>query len=321
MNYKKILLIFIIFLTFLGTGSMLSNVQSREADQLLEAHGLSNNTRDIRTDSKETVKNFLQYLNKNYPHKKIQLHLDNNYEKNQILVWANHNIIGLPTESGRYFSPDDFQGQVSFAVLGPNAEVGTAKMQNNQYVIWGNQYYSVIGTLKHYHQIEQNKYYLTTGINQPTAQSKLNNYRIVIDSSNKVIHRVAKHYRAKVRMPSFVKKHQIHRFSIIRELLVILLFWIIAAVCNALLALLNWRTVKQTHLHGHLLRNWLINRSARLGLVELLVGVAAYIFLRWRAFYSKADHLGWLLLFSWLIIIVVYGISILRLIRKDTHSA
>ena len=64
MNYKKIVLFFIIFMCLLGVGSMLSNVQSREADQLLEAHGLSNNTRYIEVNRNETISDFLRYLDK-----------------------------------------------------------------------------------------------------------------------------------------------------------------------------------------------------------------------------------------------------------------
>ena len=93
----------------LGVGSMLSNVQSREADQLLEAHGLSNNTRYIEVNRNETISDFLRYLDK-YKNANIQLHLDNRYDNDQVLVWANHNVINLPTQNGRYFTPDDFEG-------------------------------------------------------------------------------------------------------------------------------------------------------------------------------------------------------------------
>lgn len=71
MNYKKILLLFTIFLCLLGIGAVLSNVQSREANQLLEAHGLSNNTRYIDIDNNQSVEDFLKYLDKTYHNKKF----------------------------------------------------------------------------------------------------------------------------------------------------------------------------------------------------------------------------------------------------------
>lgn len=321
MNYKKIVLFFIIFMCLLGVGSMLSNVQSREADQLLEAHGLSNNTRYIEVNRNETISDFLRYLDK-YKNANIQLHLDNRYDNDQVLVWANHNVINLPTQNGRYFTPDDFEGQVSFAVLGPETKnVQITESQGNQYLNWNNDHYSVIGDLKHYHQMEQNKYYLSTGIDQPTAKNKLKDYRIIIDSSNKVIHKIAKHYHVKVNTPSFVKNHQIHRFSILKEIAIILLFWIFIVVCNGLLAFLNIQQLKKSHLRGHLSKNWIINRSVQLILLESLISIGAYTFLRWRAFFSKPDHLIGLIILSFIIIMVSYLISIIYLWRKYINNA
>ena len=66
MNFKKIFLLLVPLLTFLGIGTMLSNIESGYADELLEAHGLTNNTRYFRTDSDESISSFLQYLDKNY---------------------------------------------------------------------------------------------------------------------------------------------------------------------------------------------------------------------------------------------------------------
>ncbi|WEV70187.1 hypothetical protein OZY43_04320 [Lactobacillus sp. ESL0785] len=321
MKFKKLGLIIIIFLALLGIGSMLSNVQSREADQLLEAYGLSNSTRYIEVNQKQKVSTFLHYLTKNYPHNNIQVHLAKKGHSSQTLIWANHTIINLPTESGRYFSTDDFQGQVSFAVLGLNAKVKTLKTQGNQYVILGQKYYSVIGILKHYRQMKQDGYYLTTGPQQPTGRFKLKNYQIIIDASDKVMHKIAMHYHVKEKTPLFVKKHQIHQFSVIREILLIILFLIAAISCNFLLAVVDWQTVKRTNLSGNLLRNWLINRGIRIILTEILVTVGAYLFLRWRAFYSKPEHLIWLLAASWLVIVIGYTCSIVYLSRKDKNCA
>ena len=321
MKFKKIILVIIIFLSFLGIGSMLSNVQSREADQLLEAYGLSNNTRYIEIKNKQNVRSFLLYLQKKYPRNKIQVHMTCRSKKNQTLVWSNHDVLNLPTESGRYFTKDDFKGRVSFAVLGLNAKVPTYKVQGNEYVYLNKKYYTVVGTLKHYRQMKQDSYYLSTSPKQPTGKFKLRDYQIIIDSSNKVIRQIAKHYGVKAKIPLFVKNHQIHQFSIIREILFIIVFLLIASFSNLVLAFIDWKTVKSTHLKGNLLRNWLINHGIRILLIEVLVTISAYFFLIWRTFLSKPQHLIWLLTGCWIIISIIYSICILHLSRKDQNNA
>lgn len=321
MNWKKILFIIIVFMTFLGTGAMLSNVQSRAADQLLDAHGLSNNTRYFYTNKNEKISDFLKYLEKKYPNEYIQLHLDNREVTNQVLVWANHKTTNLPTQSGRYFTLDDFKGQVSFAILGPDAVNDAVEFQNNKYIIDGKHYYSVIGVFKNYHQNEQEKYYLTTGIDQPTAQGNLKNYRIVIDSPNKnIIRKIAKKYNEKLYIPIFVKNHQFHRFSVLSEISITILLWITAILANSLIALMQWRQIKRTNLKGSLLRNWIMNRSSRLFLIEAILAIVAYFFLRTHAFISNANHLAFLIIFNWVIAIIAYIIKMVLLYNKEKHK-
>lgn len=321
MNWKKIIFLLIILLSFLGTGAILSNVQSREADQMLEGHGMSNNTRYFVTHKKQTVQKFLAYLIKKYPHDKIQLHLDNRQNKNEVLVWANHPTLNLPTQTGHYFQSDDFKGQITFAVIGPNVKENLVERQNNLYLYSQNRYFSVIGQLKDYHQSEQTKYYLSTGINQPTAKKTLKYFRIVIDCSNhRHLQSIAKHYGGKLHVPAFVKNHQIYRFSVIREMLLIMLLWLIAGGANALLALLNMRQVRLTHLRGNLLRNWIINRSLRLFLIESLLAILAAIILHMRMFFNKPDHLWLLLAGNWLFILIAYVIGIIVFNRREQRK-
>ena len=262
MNFKKIFLLLILLLSFLGIGTMLSNIESSYADELLEAHGLTNNTRYFRTDSDEKISIFLKYLDKNYANHQIQLHLDNNYEKKQVLVWANHAVTGLPTESGRYFSPDDFKGQVSFAVLGPTVKLNLLDVQNNKYVILGKNYYSVIGEFKDYPQVEMDKYYLSTGIDQPTAKDQLKNYRIVVDATPAVIEKIAKHYHASLHIPSFVQEHHRDRLSVVPDILMLVVCLLVGMITNMLLAIGIKRQARLTRLHDDLLRNWVIITAA-----------------------------------------------------------
>ena len=317
MNFKRIFLLLVPLIMFLGIGTMISNIQSDYADEVLEAHGLTNNTRYFRTDSDESISSFLRYLNKNYKNHQIQLHFDSNYEKKQVLVWSNHVVKSLPTETGRYFSPDDFEGKVSFAVLGPTAKINVLEAQNNKYVVLGRNYYSVIGTFKNYPQVEMDKYYLSTGVNQPTARDQLRNYRIVIDSTPYVISKIAKHYHAKLHIPSFVQEHHRDRLSVLPNILMLITCMILGVVTNIVLAILMMRQAKLTHLHGDLFRNWVINRSARTLMVEGVCGLLAYIFLRWHAFYSVASVLSIVLLVAWLMNVVAFCITLYHLMGKD----
>lgn len=321
MNWKKVFLVLVVLFTFLGVGAMLSNVQSREADQLLEAHGMGNNSRYIYIKKKIKISSFLKYLTRNYEHKDIALHLDNKKKKSQVLVWTNHQVIPLSTEDGRYFAPDDFKGKLSFAVIGPDLKASKVETQGNTYLVLNKRYYPVIGELKSYHKIEQNKYYLSTGIDQPTAQETINNYRVVIDASSKTITQIARHYKTKIATPDFVRDHQIHRFSIFKEISLIVLFWIIAMISNALIGIMQWRQVKVTHLRGSLLRNWLLNRGSRLILIEAVLGFIAYFFLRHHAFFRRTDHLIELLIISWLLASIAYVVTWLYLHRKDKKIA
>ena len=317
MNFKKIFLLFIPLLAFLGMGTMLSNIDSGHADELLEAHGLTNNTRYFRTSNNESISSFLRYLDKYYANHQLQLHLDSNYEKKQVLVWANHTVKSLPTEEGRYFSPDDFKGKVSFAVLGPATNVNLLDVQNNKYIVLGQNYYSVIGEFKDYPQVEMDKYYLSTGVDQPTAKDQLKNYRIVIDGAPNVIERVAQHYHARLYVPSFVKKHHRDRWSVVPYILMLLGAMLFGIGGNLLLATLIKRQAKLTHLHGVLLRNWVINQSVRLFLIEGALGIFTYIFLKYHAFYSADSSLVIMLIASWIIFVVAFCMTVYFLVRKD----
>lgn len=321
MNWKKITFIFIVFLTFVASGLLLSNVQSREANQLLDAHGLSNSTRYFYSKKNITVSEFISYLNKNYHSKRLQLHLTNRKNHVQTLIWANHSLLQLPVESGRYFAADDFQGQVSFAVLGSNTKKNVLDVQNNKYLKYNQQYYSVIGTIKERYQDKNNSYYLSTGINQPTGKFKLQDYQIILDcNSQQSLKKIAHHVGGTLYTPDFVRKHQIYRFSVIREIFFILLLWLIAIGANALIAMMQWRQVKLTHLKGSLLRNWIINRGLRLVLIEIALEIFAYILLRTWAFYNKPDHLILLLVLNLILALLSYLISGFTLFMKERKN-
>ena len=317
MNIRKIFLTLIIILSLLGSGTILSKIQSKEADQLLETYGLSNNTRYFYINSDRQIKDFLTHLDNRYEKATIQIHFDNKYEADQVLVWANNNIIAQPTENGRYFSIDDFSGQVPVVVLGPDSAANITEVQGNRYLKLDDRYYTVIGEFKNYHQIEQDSYYLTTGINQPTATGKLKDYRIIIDAPEHIIRQVAKHYHTQMYIPKFVTTHRNNRFSTIKEVILIALIVLIGVVANILVATVYWRQSKSTHLRDDLLRNWIMNRSIRYILFEALLDVGVYILLSWRAFYSYPSHFAILSLIEFILFMVSYVLTYFYLSRKE----
>lgn len=317
MNLKKLTFIFITFLTFIASGLLLSNVQSREADQLLEAHGLDNNTRSLNIESNENIKSFLEYLSQKYHQKNLQVHFESKLDKKQVLIWANHNIHQLPTQRGRYFNSADFNGKVSFAVLGPDVKRNVIEVQNNQYIRLNNRYYSVIGEFKNYHQIGQQNYYLSTGINQTTANEKLRNYTIYIDGPVAILRRIAKKYQTKLIYPSFVKKRQFYRLSVVHEIILILLLFVLALITNALVAIIDYRQSSLTRLKANLFRNWFINKNIRLILMEAINALIAFFLLNSCAFFNKVDHLAILLAINLIVAITGYEMMGLYLLLKE----
>ncbi|CCI85588.1 hypothetical protein FC52_GL000247 [Lactobacillus pasteurii DSM 23907 = CRBIP 24.76] len=317
MNLRKIFLTLLILLSFLGMGITLSNIQSQEADQLLETHGLSNNTRYFYTDKKTTIRSFLKYLHKNFKNSQIQVHFNNRYEKDQVLVWANKSIVAQPTDNGRYFTMDDFNSMVTVAVLGPDSNINTTTSQNNKYIIYDNRYYSVIGTFKRYKQIDQYRYYMTTGINQENSTDSLANYRVSIDASARVLKAVSKHYKVSLKYPGFVIRHKSRKYSIIQELILIVLLSLVGIIGNVIIAMLHWKQAKLTRLRGDLLRNWLINRSSRYLLVELLLMLGSYFILVWKAFFERPEYLIALLSLNLVILIISYMTTIFVMKRKE----
>lgn len=293
MNYKKIILLLCTLVCVLVSGVMISNVQSRQADDLLEAHGMSNNTRYITIDSNKKVASFLKYIDENY--KNVQIHFEDRYTQGKVLVWANQTVTPLPTYVGRYFSKDDFKGRVSVAVVEYGSSLNTEEVQNNKYLINGQTYYSVIGQLKRNKSVPSNMFFLSTGINQPTAQTALSNYRIVLDAAPKTIAKISKHYHAEVKTPVFVKRHHQHYLIyIIPEIIVALLMIIILASLAWIAAKLLVAQAKISGLKGRLLTNWIINRALRLILIVGLIMIISLVFLNTHAFYSNRTMLSWI---------------------------
>lgn len=322
MNWKKISLIIIVFLSFIGTGLMLSNVQARQANQLIDAHGMSNNTRSFHINENIKISDFLKELSQNNSQSKIIIHFDNLKNKQQVLIWSNYKVPSMPVKKGRYFTKEDFTGVVSLAILGQDYDKNILETQNNRYLMVNNKYYSVIGELNTNNQNIKNKYYLSTGINQRTADASLKNYQIIMDSSKKsILKKIVKKYHVSPKIPAFVKRHQYLRLSIFWEFFLILIFWLIAIIANCLIAIMQAKQVRLTNLSGKLLRNWILNRSMRIILGQLLLVVFADFILNWSLFISKPQHLFLLLAANYLLAISAYVVTWIIIKIKDKNNA
>lgn len=96
---------------------------------------------------------------------------------------------------------------------------------------------------------------------------------------------------------------------------------LVGMITNMLLAIGIKRQARLTRLHDDLLRNWVINRSVRLFLIEAIFALATYFFLRWHAFYSTYGSLIVTLIASWVVIVLAFCGMVYYLVRKDRKIA
>ncbi|MGO2723175.1 MAG: hypothetical protein ACTIAG_05495 [Lactobacillus sp.] len=315
-KYQKYLLLIVLLVSLLIQGIMLSNIQSRLADDLLEAHGLSNNSRYLELSSRKSVSSFLRTLK---PYRTaIQVHLENQYERGQVLVWSNQSVTSMPTYVGHYFTSDDFQGMVSFAVVEYGSRLNTKEVQGNKYLIVGRTYYAVIGQLKPLKAVSANQYFLSTGVDQPTGKTTIANYRVLIDSSNRVISKIAKQYHAKVTSPAFVKAHHHHRWSFAGEFMVIAVLILLGLAIHYWLANQNWRRINRLGQSPQDCWQYFVRVGMRFGLLTALLAIISYFFLSFHAFYSAIVLLASLFLLNLILSNLAYFITGLKLRNRES---
>ena len=198
MKIKRLILLIISFLAFLGLGLILSRQQSQRADQVLSNNGLSSTYYVFNPKKKHNIKQFLTYVNKNFSHDKVQIHFESDYIPDRVLIWANYNLKSQPLAKGssRYFSKNDFDGTIPFAVISSDTKDRVVTLQNNHYLKENNDYVTIIGELKKNNESQNGQavYYLSTGINQPTAKESITNYKVVVDGLNKNEANALQHY-------------------------------------------------------------------------------------------------------------------------------
>ena len=87
MKIKRLILLIISFLAFLGLGLILSRQQSQKADQVLSNNGLSSTYYVFNPKKKHNIKQFLTYVNKKFSHDKVQIHFESDYIPDRVLIW------------------------------------------------------------------------------------------------------------------------------------------------------------------------------------------------------------------------------------------
>lgn len=314
MNIRKIFLFLILFAAFMGSRLLLANIQMQQAGQIMAARGLSNNSRKLESSSKEKISAFLLWLEKRNFSDRVQLHLVKRKNPAEVLVWSNKDVAKLPLQDGHYFTKDDFQGQTTFAVAAQNSPKLILR-QNNQYFVYHGHYISVIGDFKD----KTDRIYLTTGVKQITARQNLAQYEITCDCKNQnTMRKISRHLHAKQKLPNFVRQLKHYQLtSVVPLSFAILLLVLLAAFASGFLASLTAGEARLTALHGSLLGNWLINRTVRILLIEMVLGIGSFLVVSTKCFTTNKNIIFMVLLAVYLSCCASYVSVLTKKMRRS----
>ena len=174
----------------------------------------------------------------------MQIHFESDYIPDRVLIWANYNLKSQPLAKGssRYFSKNDFDGTIPFAVISSDTKDRVVTLQNNHYLKENNDYVTIIGELKKNNESQNGQavYYLSTGINQPTAKESITNYKVVVDGLNKNEANALQHYlRGSMQIKDFSKTYnRQHGISPTKKLIGAIFCVVIALIVAAIAAVL-----------------------------------------------------------------------------------
>lgn len=327
MKLKKFLVIIISLLCFAGLAVTLSKQQSQRADQVLTNNGLSSPYYKFSTKRKVTIKSFLKHINKKYQKQHLQIHFKNKFDESRILIWANYNLKSQPMAKGnsRYFNKSDFTGKIPFAVISAETNKNLVTLQGNRYVKEGSKYYSVIGQLKQNNESPngQTAYYLTTGIEQPTANERLNNFKIIIDGLNKRdLNQLQSYLRGNVQTIDYAKTYnRQHGISPTKKLLLALFCVVLALIDSAIWALLDSVPLKKIYFKNEILSRLLTSSGVRCIFIDLLLLLITYFVFPIFLFYSDRLELFKLLAFVYLMQVFTFaGVIFLMRGRKKKND-
>ena len=324
MKIKRLILLIISFLAFLGLGLILSRQQSQRADQVLSNNGLSSTYYVFNPKKKHNIKQFLTYVNKKFSHDKVQIHFESDYIPDRVLIWANYNLKSQPLAKGssRYFSKNDFDGTIPFAVISSDTKDRVVILQNNHYLKENNDYVTIIGELKKNNESQNGQavYYLSTGINQPTAKESITNYKVVVDGLNKNEANALQHYlRGSMQIKDFSKTYnRQHGISPTKKLIGAILCVVIALIVAAIAAVLAENPVNLKYVPGKIWAHLLADSGLRFFLANGIIVILTSLGLQTWSFYSNHSQLYVLFLIVFAMQIITYVLMLLLIkIKKE----
>lgn len=322
MKIKRLILLIISFLAFLGLGLILSRQQSQRADQVLSNNGLSSTYYVFNPKKKHNIKQFLTYVNKNFSHDKVQIHFESDYIPDRVLIWANYNLKSQPLAKGssRYFSKNDFDGTIPFAVISSDTKDRVVTLQNNHYLKENNDYVTIIGELKKNNESQNGQavYYLSTGINQPTAKESITNYKVVVDGLNKNEANALQHYlRGSMQIKDFSKTYnRQHGISPTKKGAIFCV--VIALIVAAIAAVLAENPVNLKYVPGKIWAHLLADSGLRFFLANGIIVILTSLGLQTWSFYSNHSQLYVLFLIVFAMQIITYVLMLLLIkIKKE----
>lgn len=324
MKIKRLILLIISFLAFLGLGLILSRQQSQRADQVLSNNGLSSTYYVFNPKKKHNIKQFLTYVNKKFSHDKVQIHFESDYIPDRVLIWANYNLKSQPLAKGssRYFSKNDFDGTIPFAVISSDTKDRVVTLQNNHYLKEDNDYVTIIGELKKNNESQNGEavYYLSTGINQPTAKESITNYKVVVDGLNKNEANALQHYlRGSMQIKDFSKTYnRQHGISPTKKLIGAILCVVIALIVAAIAAVLAENPVNLKYVSSKIWAHLLADSGLRFFLANGITVILTSLGLQTWNFYSNHSQLYVLFLVVFAMQIITYVLMLLLIkIKKE----
>ena len=324
MKIKRLILLIISFLAFLGLGLILSRQQSQRADQVLSNNGLSSTYYVFNPKKKHNIKQFLTYVNKKFSHDKVQIHFESDYIPDRVLIWANYNLKSQPLAKGssRYFSKNDFDGTIPFAVISSDTKDRVVTLQNNHYLKENNDYVTIIGELKKNNESQNGEavYYLSTGINQPTAKESITNYKVVVDGLNKNEANALQHYlRGSMQIKDFSKTYnRQHGISPTNKLIGAIFCVVIALIVAAIAAVLAENPVNLKYVSSKIWAHLLADSGLRFFLANGIIVILTSLGLQTWNFYSNHSQLYVLFLVVFAMQIITYVLILLLIkIKKE----
>ncbi len=254
----------------------------------------------------------------------MQIHFESDYIPDRVLIWANYNLKSQPLAKGssRYFSKNDFDGTIPFAVISSDTKDRVVTLQNNHYLKENNDYVTIIGELKKNNESQNGQavYYLSTGINQPTAKESITNYKVVVDGLNKNEANALQHYlRGSMQIKDFSKTYnRQHGISPTKKLIGAIFCVVIALIVAAIAAVLAENPVNLKYVPGKIWAHLLADSGLRFFLANGIIVILTSLGLQTWSFYSNHSQLYVLFLIVFAMQIITYVLMLLLIkIKKE----